>query len=502
VLLPVAQHQTRFSHPGLGFDERGVVVGERSIIFLPSLDRVIAVLQILSESVRSDELFSSMEIQRVRGSLGSHDFVVTTLLRDSRQLDRVAEIASLHRGELLVGSGRNYVRYRDRRSPLGYDADRLAEGEGDFLLQGRVAEGGFSTEDLMPLRALLMRVGAKPGRSFATGGEERAEILDQVFVLARTGLRKSLEAFIWRRHTKAEICELSEGLERRHYLYRVETPPPELLRLCERTPGLTAYIPDGSYSAVEYGFIHSFNLGACASVLAPHGLHLFSGGGAPVRVLRDAGAFIPLCLSVGLDAGADRQAHPKVLETVLEKSVDRSKIVLRLVPSLNTRRDAGALYIPKAQRSSFEAILYLLPPSQLERCQVADFAEGLILLPLDPGPRSRIQGIPLGTPLWQAAPEVYLPVGLELVPRIKMDLLVELFSASASRRIFFLGVNEPPIALLGAFSALDREFLAIPTIKSLAARSVPALAVPQLRYPKIGPFPLWGSQLKSTPGEK
>ena len=79
LLVPVAQHQTRFVVPGLKTDARGVATGRVAAMLLPSLDRVVAALSTLTGEIAQPELYAGLVVES--GPLGPRDRGVPPPLR-------------------------------------------------------------------------------------------------------------------------------------------------------------------------------------------------------------------------------------------------------------------------------------------------------------------------------------------------------------------------------------------------------------------------------------
>ncbi|MDF1562581.1 MAG: hypothetical protein P1V51_06040 [Deltaproteobacteria bacterium] len=500
MLVPVHQQQTRFTIPGLRTDERGIVVGPRVAVYLPSLDRVVALLGVLSNELRSEDLFAGLAIHRVRSALGGLDFLVITELKDPHLIDRVSAVASLHGGEVLVGEQHHFVRYRDRRSPLGYDVDRLARareaGEGEdeeeapdgdgkgWMLYGRITEGLHRLEETLTLRSLLVRIPPRPSR-------RPPQDADDLLVMVRRGLRGPLERTLWRSRIEGRVARMEQEDGTEVFLYALKGVSLQLAGLLQRTPGFEVFVAEGELAAVERGQVHPIDLAACGQAFEGRGMHLFRGGNRPVLVLPESPAWTPL---------AD-QVDPTVLGTPLPLApatpAPASGVDLRLVPKARQRGEIAAIFVPRDQLPLLRHLVYLLPPSALVRYRAVAVEEGVLIVS-DQGP---VEELPVGVPLQEAAPSVYVPVGHTFRPQVPPEVITEALEAEPGQRVVFVTPEGPPLSITSGFQLLGRGFLDAPEPRPTLVRPDTAPKRPRLVYPRVGPFPLW-QRAFPEPGEE
>src|SRR5579863_4214773 len=70
MLERIALHQTRLRTPGLGLEGKGVALGAKGLVLLPSLDRLVAWLSVYTREHSLEDLTPSLQIQIVRSKLG------------------------------------------------------------------------------------------------------------------------------------------------------------------------------------------------------------------------------------------------------------------------------------------------------------------------------------------------------------------------------------------------------------------------------------------------
>ena len=126
MLERVALHQTRLRTPGMTLDAKGVALGAKGMVLLPSLDRLIAFLALLSSGAALPELAPSLRIEIVRSQLGNREVLLSFATESSSRMDSVAEVARMAGGFVFTGTSRHFVKYRDAAAPFGYDAMEIA----------------------------------------------------------------------------------------------------------------------------------------------------------------------------------------------------------------------------------------------------------------------------------------------------------------------------------------------------------------------------------------
>ena len=67
----VAVHQTRLRTPGLGLDAKGVALGAKGLVLLPTVDRLVALLAIYTREQSLEAILPSVALRVVRSSSGS-----------------------------------------------------------------------------------------------------------------------------------------------------------------------------------------------------------------------------------------------------------------------------------------------------------------------------------------------------------------------------------------------------------------------------------------------
>ena len=95
MLERIALHQTRLRTPGLGLESKGVALGAKGLVLLPSLDRLVAWLSVYTREHSLEDLMPSLQIQIVRSKLGTREITLSFAAESSDRMDRVSETARL-----------------------------------------------------------------------------------------------------------------------------------------------------------------------------------------------------------------------------------------------------------------------------------------------------------------------------------------------------------------------------------------------------------------------
>ena len=134
MLERIALHQTRLRTPGLGLEGKGVALGAKGLVLLPSLDRLVAWLSVYTREHSLEDLMASLAIQIVKSKLGTREITLSFAAESADRMDRVSETARLVGGFAFTGTSRHFVQYRDAAAPFGYDATQLISTDAALVL--------------------------------------------------------------------------------------------------------------------------------------------------------------------------------------------------------------------------------------------------------------------------------------------------------------------------------------------------------------------------------
>lgn len=510
MLERVALGQSRFMTPGVAPDPRGVLLGRYGVMLFPTLEGVVSWFRLYSAEASLDELLPELEIHQTRTPLGSREMMVRVPAGSSYAMDRAARCARLVGGATYTGTSKHFVKYRDDRSPYGYDAaeiQALPRGA-DVMVHGMDFTQTYTREGQLPFDRLLFRLSLRrvPGGT-ELGPEERAEL---VLAVAR-GLGEGIIRYLWRNQVDADVGLVSPrggsafagpGADPSYLLMRVHDLPARILELFLATPGVDVFRWVAPQAAVQVGFAHVIDLSSCASVFEGGQVYLFWGRSGVRADLdqrgRDADRIDrvdvidePLELSsiqhfTQVYIAAE---EPRAPGTLAAEDMDEVGVRIRLASSLAPPRHVVGTLIPLAQRHMLKRLVYFLPQTSLHGHRVAMTDRGILVLTTED-----IDVVPLGQLLCELAPGLLVPVGMELVPRVAPGVLAQALGHEAGMLTVFPHHHGPFQIPESALEPLERRALARVEVEAAAvvdARLEPG-AEPTVANDPVGRFALWG----------
>src|SRR5262245_23796764 len=199
----VAQGQTRFFTPGVAPDPRGILLGRLCVMTFATLEGAVSWFRLYSSEASLDELLANLTITKCRTALGSREFVVQIPAVSSYAADRAARLCRLVGGAIYTGTAKHFVKYRDDRSPYGYDAVDIGAlpGNTDFMVHGDELAQGYLKEGDLPFQRLLFRLSIRkmPGGENLSP-EDRAEL----YLAVAHGLADGIIRYLWRNRVEAQ----------------------------------------------------------------------------------------------------------------------------------------------------------------------------------------------------------------------------------------------------------------------------------------------------------
>jgi hypothetical protein len=495
VLEPVALNQTRFNVPGVAPDNRGVVLGKQGVLLFASVDRLVGFFRIFCDESSMDELLPKLKIHQVRTPLQAREFLVSFAAPSSYLVDRAARIATLLGGLSFTGSGKHFVKYRDPQSPLGYDATALQSEPADFVLYADTFTQGYQRVKDVPFEQLVFRLSPRRLPGAPADDMHDRELL---WLTVRPGLARALLTYLWRNRVRAEATSVtpaataagagSFGQGAAFLLARVHELPARMLALFSGVPGVELFRPVGDNVVVQVGFRHPLRLESCASIFDKERFYVFSGARDAVDVLMAPPPLVPAAdlIGGGFDLGERREP---VEHTAREPHT--LEVELKLVPSSSPRRRVTATLVPWAHADRLRKLVYALPPTLLATYRVAALTEGLFVVG-----EQGIEGLPIGDLFQEAAPSIFVPLGMEFLPRVGPQVLTDHVGGVNGRYVVFPRGGRPLALDLGVFEALGRRALARLEVEP-RARDV-RLPPPRATTPatvvneELAALPLWG----------
>jgi hypothetical protein len=487
VLERIALHQTRLHVPGLSLDAKGVALGARGLVLLPSIDRLAGFLGAYTRSHSLEELLPSLAIHVVRSSVGAHEIAFEVAAESSERMDRLSETARLVGGFTFTGTSRHFVQYRDAAAPFGYDATELIASVAQLALYHERSSQAYDVVSDVGLRELLLRLMPRPDHTSPAPGGPRV-------VVAEDGLGPALVHYLYRSEIASEVCiaewppesPLDEAPLRR-WVFRIADVPARMRRLLQSTPGLTCFVPAAPGIAVESGFRHPVELRACP-LFDPDGLVLLRGQGADPWVVDR----LPPMAELGAFASVEWRPAREAPAARVVAEIPRIRVPLRLAPSTRPWRRVTATWVPVDKLPLLRRLAYALPHLTVAKSEIAVTSQGAIVRCGE-----GVDGIPIGLFFVEAYPQLYLPAGHDVTPAVGADVLARSVGGTPTQLVFVLHDQRAVAVERAAFGPLEAALLEAPPWEELVADTVAAAMEEtpiDLAVTPIGVLPLRGVQ--------
>ena len=122
--------------------------------------------------------------------------------------------------------------------------------------------------------------------------------------------------------------------------------------------------------------------------------------------------------------------------------------------------------------------------------------------------RRGVQGIPFGEPMSELYPQIFVPVGMQLLPRVDYDLLREHLQIRPDQSLYFFPEGRSAFSLPSQdLKPLSRSIVAAEqardTIAAMRAQDIiEPLSAPEIRHRRQVVFSLWRGARIESPGGK
>lgn len=488
----IALHQTRLRTPGLGLDSKGVALGAKGMILLPSIDRLVALFGVYTREHSLEDLMPSLEIQLVRSKLGTREIVLSFAAESSDRMDRMAETARLVGGFTFTGTSRHFVQYRNAAAPFGYDAQQLLGSESEIVLYHDSFSQAYDVDRAIDLRALLLRLMPHVDPSTLEEGGPR-------IIVAEQGLGPALIHYFVRSRVDGEVaaCEwppasaFDEGLVRR-YVMRIPDLPERMRPLLSSTPGITCFLPVSPGAAVEIGFRHPVSLRACP-VFDSSALVLIRGRGEDPLVLDK------------LPQMGDLRAFARVELRESERTEQRStgasrpepvRVPLRVMPSAAPWKNVTAAWLKPEEIPLLRRLAYVLPRQTVQRTTIAITTRGAFVRCA-----TGIEAIPLGTFFVEFHAGLFVPAGYEVTPAVSPDVLFQALGAPGGQILFVTPEARAVAVPEEAFVPLETSLLEAKPWEPVVAETIERALEEKpldLKLEPLGLFPMGQAEAPET----
>jgi hypothetical protein len=489
----VAQGQTRFFTPGVAPDPRGILLGRYCVMTFATLEGAVSWFRLYSSEASLDELMANLLITKARTALGSREIVVQIPAVTSYAADRAARLARLVGGAIYTGTSKHFVKYRDDRSPYGYDAvDIGAMPAGtDFMVHGDEFAQGYIREGDLPFQRLLFRLSIRklPGGEHL-GPDDRAEL----YLAVARGLADGIIRYLWRNRVEATAGLFTpqsssafddHARDRGYMLIRARNLPERILALFLGTPGIDVFRPAGANAAVAVGYEHPIDLASCQSVFPPETFHVFWPNDR-VDALPGPLALSDIADLTRVDLELDRPGDPARHTGGPPESIG---VALKLAISMGPPRRVVATLIASEHASRLKRILFALPPVSLRGHRVAVTDRGILVIGSE-----NLDVIPLGQLLCELTPGLLVPLGMDVVPRVSPEVLARALGHATGLVTVFTPDGRPFQIPESAFTSLERRSLAKLAVERADVDdfSVEATEAARVVNDAVGRFALWG----------
>jgi hypothetical protein len=515
VLEPISLGQGRTHCPGLAADERGVVLGRRLALFFPDVARTVGFFRTYSREGAFDEILSSLEIKEAISERGGREVLVIFDCAASYAGDRVAQAARMHQGRTFTGTEQHFVPFRDRRSPMGYDLagpEDVVTDAGEMVLYGDGEPDRRRFGRSLKLADLILGLAPRP----LSGQEKQKEVADRLVVRCEPGLVRALCRYLWARQVSASITSAAsaksslfhagQAVARSIALISCEGMPRHVATLLSRTPGLAVFVPYQPHLLVQWGFRHPIALESCGSMFPTDETVLFFGPPHKVERLLTGQEAVDIKDIVDVTVrGRDGVIAPPAQAQT--RPIDTLDVELRLARVPRSASPTTALLIDRDRMPWFQRLVYMLPAAILRSYDAVLTEHTIIVIN-----RRGVHGIPFGDPMTEAYPQVFLPVGMQLLPRVDYDLLREHLQIRPEQSLYFFPEGKPAFSvnvdelkpLSRAVVAPDRAKASIVELKTeTIAQQLPVATVAHKRQ---GMFSLWRgtsvTALNLPPGQR
>lgn len=508
MLEQITLGQGRTHCPGLAADERGVVMGRRLALFFPDVARAVGFFRSYSREVSLDEILSSLDIKEAISERGGRELCVMFDIAGSYAADRAAQAARMHKGRPFSGTEAHFVPYRDRRSPLGWDLggpEDLVADPGDIVLYGEAGADRRRFGRVIKLADMVLGLSPRP----LTALERERETHARLVVRCEQGLARFLCRYLWARQVPAKVTSaisakksLFSGKQKELQLVTCEGMPRHIATLLSKTPGMRVFVPYQEHLLVEWGYRHPIALESCGNAFPDEETVLF--WGPPERVERlivgeeavDIRDLVDVTVR-GKDGVLD---PPQPAATATIESLD---VELRLARIPRASAATTALLIERERLPWFQKLVYMLPAAILRTYEAAIAGNYIIVIN-----RRGVHGIPFGEPMTEAYPQIFLPVGMQLLPRVDYDLLREHLQIRPEQNLYFFPEGKPAFSigidvlkpLSRAVVAPDRARASILEMRTETVGS--PLPSPSVSHKRQAAFSLWRGTKVAPPDER
>ncbi len=483
MLERVALGQSRFRTPGVAADERGIALGKRLVLLFTSIEGIVTWLRLYASNESLDEFGEDLRLMSAQTKLKSTVFLVSVPTTSSYTSDNMARIARLAGGVTFTGNKTHFVKYRDEKSPFGYDVPEInMQANAAFLLYDTTHEVFLTSSEDISLLSLITKLSPR---------QTKGKLFSDGFLAVRFGLADSVIRYLYRNRVAANVAlvhpksDSAFAVTEGYMLVSLQRAPERIIALFESVPGITAFAKDGPRSAVEFGFEHLMRLASCQNVFADGALVLFWGKDKRVDTIPNLESFAPIAkLTTPTIDNA-----PVIAAELHTAAMEEVKVPLRLGANHDVSKYVAGALVPLEHADQIRRITHFLPGSQLAEYKIAATNHGfLVTHPKTTDP------FPLGTLLWEFAIGVLIPLGQELLPRVSATVAAQFLGHEKGLLTVFTNGGQRFQLKASDLVSFERSTLSqMPVAKTVGIDySATKLAAAEVRNKDLNRFALWG----------
>jgi hypothetical protein len=440
LLERVAMHQTRLRVPGVSLDTRAIALGVRGLLLCQSMDRLVALLAILSETTALEAVARSLKIEVVRSQLGLRELLLSFDADSSERMDQFADAARLVGAFAFTGTSRHFVQYRDRLAPFGYDAPELLVADAPYLLYHSTFSQAYEVDRALELKRLVAWLELRQ--------EARTQVdAGPLWVLAAPGVGRRLASHLCLAgiSARATVIDVGDGSS---WLFRIESLAPRLRAIVgSGVPGVLTFRDVAPGVAVELGYRHPLELKSLGC-FDPKALVLFRASSSPL-------AFEKLPLFAPVDMLIEFSVPEQdVVEGRAADTPDAISVSLQLEERRSDGGSLTGLWVDPSELVLLRRLAYFLPATTVRSTRLAMTEAGAFL-----HHPSGVDAIPIGRPQREFHPRLFVPNGFSISPAVQPSTAFRAFGAPTDR-VLLLRPNARTLAIRDQdFVPLERALL-------------------------------------------
>ena len=415
------------------------------------------------------------------------------LAQNSRMMDRIAGASKWIGASVFTGTTKHFVKYRDAKSPYGYDVVdvEVLEKQNTFRIYNLEDSEMYTYGREIKLKDLLIKCSLKKKHARATdlntGGK--------CWLLCERGLASGVLRYLWKNQVKGRAAIVTgtngNGTQQGTFskpktLIEVHDLPDRILALFERTPGIATFLALSEHLGVEVGYEHPIGLEQCETIFGNETLHFFDGTHDTFIEFKEALQFysIESLISNGFELSSSKSS-----QALEPGGGSLGQIQLDLVQTSSPPQNVNASFVPLDKAGRLKKLVFALPPRELQKHGIVSLDLGFLIV------GKKEFSFPLGEPLTEVFKGLFLPIGIEWIPRVSANTLAKSIGHERGMISVLLGGTDNFRVQENAVVPLEQEViggLEIADAEVLNYSLDSVSSAPQIVNKPISRFALWG----------